>query len=109
MDFEDWTPVLSGRESERRYKTEVRVLDSQRAREKVRRTARMKPAARRKAESEEIKIRNLPFRKERTELVALSPSAGSRELKKKAGDIEMARLLRDGNLLIKDAEQKRKV
>lgn len=50
----------------------------------------MKAAVRRKAESEEMKITNLPFRKERTELVALSPSAGSGKLKKKAGDIEMA-------------------
>lgn len=75
MDCEDWAPVLSGRESER---AEVRVLDSRGAREKVRRTARMKPAVRRKAESEEIK-RNLQFREERTELVASSPSAVSRE------------------------------
>lgn len=72
MDFEDGTPVLSGRESER---TEVRVLDSRGAREKVR-TARMKAAVRRKAESEEMK-RSVQFRKERTEPAASSPSAVS--------------------------------
>lgn len=58
---------------------------------------------------EEFKI-ILRFRKE-DEDVQLSPIALSRELKKKFGDVQLAKILRDGNLLIvvKTEEQKNKV
>lgn len=48
---------------------------------------------------EELKI-TLKFRME-DEQVKLSPLALSRELRKKMGDVEMAKVLRDGNLLVK--------
>lgn len=52
----------------------------------------------RKTEREEFKI-ILKFRKE-DENVQSSPIAFNRELKKKFGEVQLAKILRDGNLLI---------
>ena len=102
MDFVAWTPVSSGRGRgrgrgrNRRDEGNVslnskRGLEGNSSEEDVR-------VVRQKVTREEFKI-ILRFRKE-DEHVNLSPITLSRELKKKIGEVEMAKILRDGNLLI---------
>ncbi|CAJ1074159.1 uncharacterized protein LOC116713401 [Xyrichtys novacula] len=110
----DWTPVNRGRGRNKpgtpcggeirmtATQTSKRGLDGNSSDEGGR-------IVKRKVEREEFKI-VLRFRKE-DEQVNLSPIILSRELKKKVGDVEMTKILRDGNLLIicRNEEQKNKV
>lgn len=61
---------------------------------------------RRKVINEEFKV-ILKFKKN-AENMHLSPTAISRDLKKKLGEVEFAKILRDGNLLIKCKSEEEK-
>lgn len=112
MEFDDWNLVGSGKSQENRKKSrnEGNLVASQSSKRGLEGNSSDEDnrAVRKKIVKEEFKI-ILKFRKE-DEHVNLSPMALSKELKKKLGEVDMAKILRDGSLLIicKTEEQKNK-
>lgn len=109
--FGDWTSVSSQRSGRNQGEGGVRqneLSQSSKRSFEGNRSEEDRRTVRKKVERKEVKI-ILKFRKE-DEHVNLSPIALSRELKKKVGEVETAKILRDGNLLIicKTEEQKNK-
>ncbi|MEQ2237188.1 hypothetical protein ILYODFUR_020683 [Ilyodon furcidens] len=110
IDFEGWTPVGRGRGRGRGKKEEGGMFESQgNKRELEGSSSDEERIVRRKILKEEFKI-ILKLRNE-DEHNNLSLIVISREIKKKIGDVEMVKVLRDGNLLVtcKNEEQKMKV
>lgn len=111
MEFDDWNLVGSGKSQENRKKgrNEGNLVASQSSKRGLEGNSSDEDnrAVRKKIVKEEFKI-ILTFRKE-DEHVNLSPMALSKELKKKLGEVDMAKILRDGSLLIicKTEEQKK--
>uniref|UniRef100_A0A146QDP1 Zn-dependent peptidases, insulinase domain-containing protein n=1 Tax=Fundulus heteroclitus TaxID=8078 RepID=A0A146QDP1_FUNHE len=112
MDFDNWTPVGRGRGRGKGYlrKDDSKEIGNQNVKRSLEEDSSEEEnrTVRRKMEKEEFKIL-LKFRKEDEEMI-LSPVAVSRELKKKLGELEVVKVLRDGNMLIqcKTEEQKNK-
>ncbi|XP_027895304.1 uncharacterized protein LOC114158190 [Xiphophorus couchianus] len=112
MDFEGWTPVGRGRGRGRgRHKTDEgkEMGDIQgNKRELEGSSSEEERIVRRKVVREEFKI--ILKLKNEEEQDNISPIVVSREIKKKIGDVEMVKILRDGNLLVvcKNEEQKNK-
>ncbi|XP_038159537.1 uncharacterized protein LOC119795547 [Cyprinodon tularosa] len=111
-DFEGWTPAGRGRGRGRgRNKTDEGrgKGDSQgNKRELEGSSSEEERVVRRKVVREEFKV--ILKLKNEEEKDKISPIVVSREIKKKIGDVEMVKILRDGNLLVicKDIEQKNK-
>ncbi|MED6275833.1 hypothetical protein CHARACLAT_030479 [Characodon lateralis] len=112
MDFEGWTPAGRGRGKGRgRNKIDEGkgigdIQDSKRELEGS--SSEEERIVRRKVMREEFKI--ILKLKNGEEQDNISPIVVSREIKKKIGDVEMVKILRDGNLLVvcKNEEQKNK-
>ncbi|XP_035985059.1 uncharacterized protein LOC118558667 [Fundulus heteroclitus] len=109
MDYGDWTPVANRRGGIGVNRAEGGWMTSQGSKRSLEESSSDEGSGfvRKKAGKKEVKI-ILKFRKD--EHISLSPIAVSRELKKKLGVVEMARILRDGSLFIvcKTEEQKNK-
>ncbi|XP_035994688.1 uncharacterized protein LOC118563661 [Fundulus heteroclitus] len=111
MDFDEWTTVGRGRgrgkEKVSKDDREIGILNSKRSLEEYSSDEENR-VVRRKMVNEEFKV-ILKFRKEDMN-INLSPIAVSREIKKKLGEVEFVKILRDGNMLIKckSEEQKNK-
>ncbi|MEQ2288688.1 hypothetical protein AMECASPLE_025347 [Ameca splendens] len=99
MDFDEWTSVSRGRERGRGKAEEGKMFDSQRSkRELEENSPEEERVVRRKIGREECKI--ILKLKNEEEKENLSPILLSREIKKKIGDVEMVKVLRDGNILV---------
>ena len=111
-DFEGWTPAGRGRGRGRgRNKTDEGrgKGDSQGSKRELEgSSSEEERVVRRKVVREEFKV--ILKLKNEEEKDKISPIVVSREIKKKIGDVEMVKILRDGNLLVicKDIEQKNK-
>ncbi|XP_013856338.1 uncharacterized protein LOC106512216 [Austrofundulus limnaeus] len=111
MDFDDWTSVGRGRgRGKEKVLKEGRVIGSQNSKRNLEECSSDEEnrAVRKKVTNEEFKV-ILKFRNEDMS-VNLSPIQVSREIKKKLGEVEFVKTLRDGNMLIKckSEEQKNK-
>lgn len=105
MEFDDWN-LVGSQENRKKGRNEGNLVASQSSKRGLEGNSSDEDnrAVRKKSVKEEFKI-ILKFRKE-DEHVNLSPI----ELKKKLGEVDMAKILRDGSLLIicKTEEQKNK-
>jgi hypothetical protein len=112
MESDDWS-LISGRKGQGKRKSgrnEGRMADSQTSKRGLEGNSSDEDnrVVRKKMVTEEYKI-ILKFRKE-DENVTLSPIALSKELRKKIGEVDTAKILRDGSLLVicKTEDQKNK-
>lgn len=111
MESDDWNLVSKkGQEKRMSGRNETRLVYSQSSKRGLEENSSEEESrgVRKKIEREQYKV-ILKFRKE-DEHVNLSPVALSRELKKKLGEVDTAKILRDGSLLMicKTDEQKNK-
>lgn len=95
MDFGDWTPVLHGKS---RKKVSSQASHGNKRGLEGNSTDDDDRAVRRKVVTEEFKV-ILKFREEDARVYP-SPMILSKEIKRKIGDVELAKVLRDGNLLL---------